>query len=222
MHTRFLDRTEAGRRLARELSQFSGRPDVIVLALPRGGVPVAYQVALELGLPLDVFVVRKLGVPGQPELAMGAVATGGVRVLNERVVRELQIPPQVIDEVSAAESMELRRREQAYRGHSAPPRVRGMTVLLVDDGIATGATVRAAVQALRQQHARRIVVAVPAAARSSLDEIAMEADEAIAVLAPPEFVSVGEWYETFEQTTDYEVKRLLELHHEHEEGPAHV
>jgi putative phosphoribosyl transferase len=210
MRNSFRDRVEAGRLLAAELSEYANREDVIVLGLPRGGVPVAYEVARKLKAPLDVFVVRKLGVPGYRELAMGAIATGGVRVLNEHIVQELGISQETIDAVAAEEERELRRRELAYRGHGASPEIAGKTVILVDDGIATGSTMRAAVQALRQQHPARLVVAVPTAAPSSCREIRHQVDEMIALMTPQEFCAVGQWYEDFSQTTDAEVTRLLE------------
>jgi putative phosphoribosyl transferase len=206
----YRDRREAGRQLAAKLAAYAGRPDVIVLALPRGGVPVAYEVARALGAPLDIFLVRKLGLPGREELAMGAVASGGIRVLNEEVVRALRIPEEVIDEVAAEEMEELERREQLYRGDWPPPDVRGRTVILIDDGLATGSTMRAAIAALRQQHPARIVVAVPVGAPETCAEFQDEADEAICALTPDPFYAVGLWYGDFTQTTDEEVRDLLE------------
>ena len=206
---RFRDRRDAGRLLAAKLSAYAHRPDVIVLALPRGGVPVAYEVARALGAPLDVFVVRKLGVPGHEELAMGAVATGGVRVLNESVVNALGIPDNVIDAVAAQEERELARRERLYRDGRPPPDVRGKTVILVDDGLATGATMHAAIRALRQQHPARIIVAVPVAAPETCEALRAEVDEVICALTPEPFLAVGFWYEDFSQTTDEEVRDLL-------------
>jgi putative phosphoribosyl transferase len=206
----FRDRVEAGRLLAAELSEYANREDVIVLGLPRGGVPVAYEVARKLKAPFDVFVVRKLGVPGYRELAMGAIATGGVRVLNHHIVQELGISQKTIDAVAAEEEQELQRRELAYRGHGASPEIRGKTVILVDDGIATGSTMRAAVEALHAQHAARLVVAVPTVAPSSFREIRHQVDEMIALMTPEDFCAVGQWYEDFSQTTDAEVTRLLE------------
>jgi putative phosphoribosyl transferase len=206
---RFRDRREAGRLLAAQLSTYANRPDVLVLALPRGGVPVAAEVARALGAPLDVFVVRKLGVPGHEELALGAIATGGVRVLNEDVVRALQIPDRVIDAVAAKEHEELVRRERAYRGDRPPHDVRGRTVILVDDGLATGATMHAAIRALRQQQPARIVVAVPTASPETCDELKKEVDEVICATTPDPFYAVGLWYEDFSQTTDEEVRELL-------------
>jgi putative phosphoribosyl transferase len=205
----FRDRTEAGRVLAEQLSAYADRPDVIVLALPRGGVPVGYEVAQALHAPLDVFLVRKLGVPGHEELAMGAVATGGVRVLNEQVVRALHIPEQVIDAVARWELEELARRERLYRGDRPPPEVRGRTVILVDDGLATGATMLAAVRALRQQQPARIVVAVPIASRDTCELLRDEVDDVICAATPDPFYAVGLWYENFEQLTDEEVRELL-------------
>ncbi len=205
----FRDRNEAGRLLATKLAAYANRPDVVVLALPRGGVPVAYEVAVALGAPLDVFLVRKLGVPGYEELAMGAVATGGVRVLNDQVVDRLRVPSYVIDAVAAREQQELTRRERLYRGGRPPPSVRGRTVILVDDGLATGATMHAAVKALRQQQPARIVVAVPTAATETCDELKAEADEVICAITPDPFHAVGRWYEDFSQTTDEEVRDLL-------------
>ena len=207
--TRFHDRSEAGELLADDLSAYADKPGVIVLALPRGGVPVGAQVAKKLNLPLDVFVVRKLGFPGQPELAMGAIAIGGVRVINRDVVDGLQIPELVIDAVVAQEQEELARRRHAYRGNLPAPQVRGNTIILVDDGIATGSTMIAAVAGLRQLGAARIVVAAPVIAQSIFRQIRHVADEVVAVNLPEEFYSVGEWYEDFSQTTDEEVRRLL-------------
>jgi predicted phosphoribosyltransferase len=206
----FRDRIDAGRQLAAELERYVGRSGVLVLALPRGGVPVGYEVARTLRAPLDVFLVRKLGVPGQEELAMGALASGGVRVLNEDVVRALEIPQEVIDEVTEREQRELERRESAYRGGRPAPAVRGRTVILVDDGLATGSTMRAAVAALRRLQPARIVVAVPVGARDTCDDLAREADEVVCARTPEPFLSVGSWYEDFSQTLDAEVNALLE------------
>jgi predicted phosphoribosyltransferase len=205
----FEDRSEAGQILASKLSKYANRPDVIVLALPRGGVPVGYEVARALNAPLDVFIVRKLGVPGYEELAMGAVATGGVRVLNEQVVNNLNIPDSVIDAVADWETEEIRRREERYRGDEPPPDVHGKTVILVDDGLATGATMLAALKALRQQRPARIVVAVPTAAPDTCEQMRAEADEAVCAITPEPFYAVGLWYENFSQTTDEEVRELL-------------
>ena len=209
MNQRFRDRTEAGRLLAAKLGHYANRPDVIVLALPRGGVPVAYEVARALNAPLEVFIVRKLGVPGYEELAMGAVASGGLRVLNDEVVRALQIPDYVIDAVAAWEVQEIARREREYRGDRPPPDVKGRTVILVDDGLATGSTMLAAVKALRQQQPARIVVAVPTAAAETCDALKAEVDEIICAVTPEPFYAVGFWYENFTQTSDEEVRELL-------------
>ncbi|MHB8522389.1 MAG: phosphoribosyltransferase [Limisphaerales bacterium] len=206
----FRNRTEAGRLLAGRLAGYANREDVLALALPRGGVPVAVEVARRLRAPLDVFVVRKLGVPGREELAMGAIATGGVRVLNSEVLDQLNIPQRVIDLVAAREERELQRRERAYRGDRPAPKVDGAVVLLIDDGMATGATMRAAALALRQQHPARIVIAVPTAAASTCEEVKAEADEVVALMMPEPFYGVGRWYEDFSQTTDEEVRGLLE------------
>ena len=205
----FRDRREAGRQLAEKLTAYANRPDVLVLALPRGGVPVAYEVARTLGAPLDVFVVRKLGVPGYEELAMGAVATGGVRVLNDQLVERLGIPEQLIDAVAARERQALARRERLYRGSRPPPDVRGRTVILVDDGLATGATMYAAIEALRKQNPGRIVVAVPTASPDTCEEMKKKADDVICAVTPEPFHAVGRWYQVFSQTTDEEVAELL-------------
>jgi erythromycin esterase-like protein/predicted phosphoribosyltransferase len=205
----FRDRREAGRLLAKELAAFASRPDVIVLALPRGGVPVGYEVARVLGAPLDVFLVRKLGVPGYEELAMGAVASGGLRVLNDDVVKSLRIPDHVIESVVAKEEKELARRERLYRGGRPFPDLTGRTVILVDDGLATGATMQAAVEALRQRQPARIVVAVPTASPEICEELRTKADEVICAVTPQPFYAVGFWYEDFSQTTDDEVRDLL-------------
>src|SRR5437870_9592789 len=206
----YRDRREAGRQLAAKLAAYAGRPDVLVLALPRGGVPVAYEVARALAAPLDIFLVRKLGLPGHEELAMGAVASGGIRVLNEEVVQALRIPEEVIDEVAAVELEELERRERLYRGDRPPPDVRGRTVILIDDGLATGSTMRAALAALRRQQPAGLVVAVPTAAPETCDELRAEADDVVCATTPEPFDSVGLWYEDFSQTTDEEVRELLE------------
>jgi predicted phosphoribosyltransferase len=207
---RFHDRTDAGRRLAQALTLYANHPDVIVLALPRGGVPVAFEVAQALRVPLDIFVVRKLGVPGHEELAMGAIATGGVRVLNADVVQALGVlGGDLIDRVTAMEQGELERREQMYRGNRPPPDVHGRTVILVDDGLATGSTMRAAAAALEQQGPARIVVAVPTASRETCDEFREEVDEIVCAMTPEPFFAVGLWYEDFSETSDAEVHELL-------------
>ena len=190
--------------------QYANRPDAIVLALPRGGVPVAFEVAKALRAPLDVFIVRKLGAPGRSELAMGAIASGGIRVLNEEVVQGLAIPMRVIEAATAKEERELKRRELAYRGSYSEPEARGKTVLLIDDGIATGSTIRAAICALRAQHPARLVVATPTAAASTCRELRQEVDELVALMTPEIFYGVGEWYEDFRQTSDAEVTELLQ------------
>ena len=207
----FRDRAEAGRVLADALGHLAGRDDVVVLALPRGGVPVAHEVARALGAPLDVFLARKLGVPGQSELAMGAVASGGVRVLHQAVIDALSIAPQAIEEVAAREGAELARREQAYRAGRPPLEVAGRTVVVVDDGLATGATMRAAVTALRAQRVGRIVVAVPVGPRETCEELAGEADEVVCVRIPHSFHAVGQWYDDFSPTTDDDIRALLAL-----------
>jgi predicted phosphoribosyltransferase len=206
---RFRNRADAGRQLAEKLAAYANRPDVLVLALPRGGVPVGGEVARALGALLDVFLVRKLGVPGYEELAMGAVATGEVRVLNDEIVRGLGISEHEIDAIVAREMQELARRERLYRGDRLPPDVADRTVILVDDGLATGATMRAAIQALRQQKPARIVVAVPTASPDTCEALKVEADDVICAMTPEPFFAVGHWYEDFTQTTDDEVCELL-------------
>jgi predicted phosphoribosyltransferase len=207
----FRDRRAAGQLLATKLMRYAERTDVAVLALPRGGVPVGYEVAHALGAPLEVFVVRKLGLPGHEELAMGAVATGGVRVLNEDIVRSLGIPDHVIEAVAAREREELARRERAYRGDRPPLDMRGRTAILVDDGLATGATMQAAVRALRLQQPARIVVAVPTAAPETCDTLRPTVDDVVCAVTPEPFYAVGVWYADFSQTTDDEVRELLAL-----------
>jgi len=211
METRYHDRIEAGRVLASMLTTYTNRKDVLVLALPRGGVPVAYEVARALHVPLDVFLVRKLGVPGHEELAMGAIATGGIRVINEDVVRSLHIPPHVLEAVAFKEERELERRERLYRDDRPLPVVRDQTIILIDDGLATGATMRAAVQALRVQAPDKIVVAVPLAAYTVYQQFRAEVDEIICAQIPEIFYGVGWWYEDFSQTSDQEVRELLYL-----------
>lgn len=209
MTHRFIDRTDAGRALAGVLARYRGDTKAVVLALPRGGVPVAYEVASALGLPLDVLVVRKLGVPSQPELAMGAVASGGAVVLNEDVLRYLPRGSDAVEQVKARELQELARREKSYRGDLPALQMRGRTGILVDDGLATGATMEAAVRALRSLDAKRIVVAVPVASIEARERIAAVADEVVCLQAPPFFSAVGQWYERFDQTEDDEVRELL-------------
>ncbi len=206
---RFLDRRDAGRHLADRLTAYAHRDDVTVLALPRGGVPVAAEIAQALEAPLDILVVRKLGLPGQPEYAMGAIASGDVRVLNTQVLQQLAISYSAIDLVTRAETRELHRREKLYRGDRPMPPVEGRQVILVDDGMATGASMRAGVQALRELRPARIVVAVPVSSAETCQLITQDADEVICALTPERFRSVGQWYERFEQTTDEEVRRLL-------------
>jgi len=204
----FRDRVEAGELLGGQLSQYSNREDVVVLALPRGGVPVAQQVAAKLGVPFDVFVVRKLGVPGHEELAMGAIA-GGVRLLNDEVVRALDIPSDVIDSVTRREQIELERRENLYRGTRAPIGLAGKIVILVDDGLATGSTMRAAVMAVKQHQPALVIVAAPVGAPSTCRDLAREADAVVCVRMPDPFVAVGLWYRDFTPTSDHEVRSLL-------------
>jgi putative phosphoribosyl transferase len=206
----FKDRVEAGKILAEKLTEYAGRPDLLVLALPRGGVPVAYQVAKALAAPLDVFLVRKLGVPGHEELAMGAIASGGVRVLNEDIIGPLHIGSETIDRAAAGEQAELERRERSYRGDRPLPSIKDRIVILVDDGLATGATMRAAVAALKQQEPRRLIVAVPIAAPETCVELRNEVDAVICAVTPRPFFGVGQWYVDFSQTTDEEVHQLLD------------
>ena len=205
----FDDRADAGRRLGAKLGAYAGRGDVVVLALPRGGVPVAGEVARALAAPLDVLVVRKLGVPGYAELAMGAVAGGGVLVLDDVVVETLGITDAMIARAAARERAEVERRERAYRGSRPAPKVEGKTVILVDDGIATGSTVRAAVAALRRSHPARVVVATPVAPPSACRTLRSEADEVVCVATPERFGSVGTWYRSFPQASDAEVREVL-------------
>jgi putative phosphoribosyl transferase len=205
----FRDRTDAGQLLAVRLARYAGRSDTVVLGLPRGGVPVAFEVAKALEAPLDVFMVRKLGVPGQEELAIGAAATGRIRVLNEALIRALGISEGTIESVAAEEERELLRREQLYRPDSMPRQLKGKTVILVDDGLATGSTMHVAVVALRRQEPGRLVVAVPVAAVSSCEEFKDDVDEIVCARTPEPFYSVGEWYDQFSQTSDEEVQDLL-------------
>jgi predicted phosphoribosyltransferase len=207
---RFLNRREAGLELAEKLDRFAGRQDVIVLGLARGGVPVAYEVALTLDVPLDVYIVRKLGAPGHGEFAIGAIATGGVRVLNEEAIQLLRLPPRTVDRITLEEQQELERRERVYRGGRGPVIVRGRTVIIVDDGLATGATMKAAITALRKQGPKSIIVAAPVVARDTLREFEKLADGCAYVIAPEPFYGVGLWYADFSPTTDREVELLLE------------
>jgi putative phosphoribosyl transferase len=206
----FRDRGDAGIQLVARLLHYAGDPTVVVLGLPRGGIPVAYQVARRLEVPLDIFVVRKLGVPGHRELAMGAIATGGVRVLNPEVVSALRISEPMIAEVAAQEQQELERQQRAYRGEVPFPDLAGRTVIVVDDGLATGSTMRAAVRALRLMQPARIVVGAPVAAAETCRSLAQEADEMVCVSTPSEFHAVSVWYQEFSQTSDEEVRSLLE------------
>jgi putative phosphoribosyl transferase len=205
----FRDRREAGQRLGAELTEFA-KQDVLVLALPRGGVPVGFEVAQALNAPMDVLIIRKLGVPGQAELAMGAIASGGVRVLNGEIVRAFGLSPQQVEIVAEREARELQRREREYRGNRKRMEAQGRTVILVDDGLATGSTMRAAIAALRQGKPRQIVVAVPVAAPSTCAEIEKAADRVVCLHTPLEFLSVGQWYQDFSQTSDEEVGELLD------------
>jgi predicted phosphoribosyltransferase len=211
MKARFRNRADAGRQLAVRLSGYAGQDGALVLGLPRGGVPVAFEVAQKIHAPLDVLIVRKLGVPGHEELAMGAIATGGIRVLNEDVVRSLQIPERIIDAAAVAEETELKRRERIYRGHKPLWEIGGKTVILVDDGIATGSTMRAAIQVLRKQQPARLVVAVPYAPHSVFDKFEGEADEMVILNSSEAFWAVGQAYEDFSPVTDEEVTRLIEI-----------
>jgi putative phosphoribosyl transferase len=207
---RFRDRREAGSLLAAQLRHYAGRDDVIVLGLPRGGLPVAYEVARELDAPLDVFLVRKLGVPGQEELALGAIASGGTVVLNPRLVEALGLTRDQIAAIVDRERRELERRERAYRGDRPPPHLSGRVVILVDDGLATGSSMWAAVHAVRQENPARVVVAVPVADPDVCHRLDAEADEAVCLFTPQPMRAVGIWYEDFSQTTDEEVRELLE------------
>ena len=213
-----MDRREAGAILASLLSRYAGRRDVIVLALPRGGVPVGYEVAEALGAPLDIFLVRKLGMPGHPEFAMGAIASGGVRVLSDDVVRLYGVSEEAIAEVARVEQAELERREREYRQHHAPAVVTGKVAILVDDGLATGSTMKAAIQAVRVQKPARVVVAVPVGAPSSCEEFRKIADDVVCARTPEPFSAVGLWYQDFSQTTDDEVRTLLQTHARKLEG----
>ena len=218
---RFADRREAGRLLADELRSYAGRPNLLVLGLPRGGVPVAYEVARALDAPLDVFVVRKLGVPGHEEVAMGAIATGGGRVLNRDTIGHLGIPMSLVEETTALERRELERRERAYRDDRPAPDIRGRTVIVVDDGLATGATMLAAVGALRQQGPASIIVAVPVASTEACAAMRSAADACICVLTPDPLHAVGVWYADFTQTSDDDVRALLaDAALEHSNGEA--
>lgn len=205
----FQDRTDAGQKLAVKLTEYADREDVLILALPRGGVPVAFEAAKRLNAPLDVFLVRKLGVPGHEELAMGAIASGGVRVLNETVVNPLRIPDSIIDAVAEKEQRELERRERVYRDELPAPEVAGKIVILIDDGLATGATMRAAAVALKHMNPAKIIIAVPVASPDTCEEFETEVDAVVCAATPQPFYGVGAWYRDFSQTTDDEVRELL-------------
>jgi len=218
MQPGFRNRTEAGRAFAEKLKAYQDRKDVLVLALPRGGVPVGFEVARVLHAPLDVFLVRKLGVPGHQELAFGAIASGGMRVLNHELIVSLKLSRDTIDAVSAQQQKELERREQEYRGTRTQANVEGRTAILIDDGLATGASMHAAVRALRLKHPKGIVVAVPVASPSTSADFKSEADAVVCVFSPEPFYAVGEWYDDFNQTTDEEVKALLDQAAQAENG----
>lgn len=205
----YLDRSDAGTKLASRLEEYANREDVIVLALPRGGVPVGYQVARALGVGLDIFLVRKLGVPGYEELAMGAIASGGVRVLNDSVIRELRISDEQMERVASEEFRELKRRESAYRGDRPLPLIDGKTVILIDDGLATGSTMRAAIKALRRHDPAAIVVAVPVGAHETCQALKNEADQVVCINQSRDLGAISQWYANFDQTTDDEVIDLL-------------
>jgi predicted phosphoribosyltransferase len=207
----FLDRHHAGELLGQALSKYADGKDVIVLGLPRGGVPVAYEVARQLRVPMDVMVVRKLGVPGWEELAMGAIASGGIRVMNDDVVMSSGVSQETIEKVTAVQQLELTRRELAYRGHAAPAKIKGRIVILVDDGIATGATIRAAIRAIRTQSPAELIVAVPVAPPETCAELQPMVDSLVTLVVPDNFIAVGHWYHNFTQTTDDEVRELLAL-----------
>jgi len=212
---RFLNRREAGKRLALKLKDFENRSNVLILGLPRGGVPVAYAVARELHASLDIMIVRKLGMPGREELAIGAIASGGVRILNEDIINGMALPESIINRVTAQEQLELQRRERQYSGDRPPLEVRDRIVILIDDGLATGASMLAAVRAVRSRHPAQIVVAVPAASVQAIRMIQPEVDQVVCVLSPEPFEGVGKWYEDFSQTTDQEVQLLLEEANQH-------
>ncbi|MGK7941651.1 MAG: phosphoribosyltransferase [Crocosphaera sp.] len=214
MKMRFYNRSEAGEKLAKKLTTYKNRDNVLVLALPRGGVPVAFEIAKQLNLPLDVCVVRKLGVLDRPELAMGAIALGGVKVINQDVVNWLNIPPQIIEEVTRKEQQELHRREQVYRGHRPFPHLYDQTIILVDDGIATGSTIRAAIAILEKQQAKKIIIAVPVAPPAVCQALRHEVDQLVCLSTPHTLNSISLWYEDFSQTTDEEVCSLLFLSQE--------
>lgn len=214
MHV-FTDRQDAGRQLAQRFDRYSGDPDAIVLALPRGGVPVAYEIAARIAAPLDVLVVRKLGVPGHSELAMGAIASGGIRHVDQRLVDMLNIAPAALDIVEARERVELERRERAFRAGRPPLDLAGKRVILVDDGLATGATMLAAIEAIRTRNPARIIVAVPVAPPETCEALGERADQIVCLVTPSRMYSVGAWYADFDQTSDVEVRELLDAAQHH-------
>ena len=216
----FQDRKDAGQKLATKLTRYANRDDVIVLALPRGGVPVAYEVAKQLNAPLDIFLVRKLGVPGHEELAMGAIASGGVTFVNQEIVDYLRIPKAMIEVVAEHEQIELERRDRAYRGDRPPPEVKDRTVILIDDGLATGSTMRAAAESLRLQKPKRLVVAVPVSSPETCEAFRSEVDEIVCAATPAHFRGVGLWYKDFSQTLDEEVRELMRRATKHQQHAA--
>lgn len=209
MANQFRDRTDAGQRLAQRLQAYRHDSQVVVVALPRGGVPVAYEIAKALQTPLDICLVRKLGVPGQPELAMGAIASGGIQILNLGIINGLEISQGAIEAVATQELEELERRDRVYRGSAPPLNVRDCTVIVVDDGLATGCTMRAAITALKRQHPQRIIVAVPIASASTCAQLELEVDQIVCLRQPEHLYAIGNWYHNFAQTTDTEVCELL-------------
>ncbi len=219
---RFNDRKEAGQLLSLELARYKDGRDMLILALPRGGVPVAHEIASVLHCPLDVLVVRKLGVPGHEEMAMGAIATGGIRLINPDIVSALGISPEAVEDIERKEEAELFRRETSYRGNRGPLDTRNKTIILVDDGIATGATMQAAIASLRQRRVRKIIVASPVAPRSVVLSLRRVADDVVTILNPEDFGGVGRWYKDFSQTSDEEVQQLLEAEHENPLSTRHL
>lgn len=215
MISSFKDRKTAGQLLAQKLQKYASVSDLLILGLPRGGVVVAYEVAMALRAPLDVFLVRKLGVPYQPELAMGAIAEGGVLLVNEEVVNYLSISKDTIDEVVNVELEELHRREKMYRNNGSSPQIAGHQIIVVDDGLATGATMKAAVKAIKSRNPKKIIVAIPVGAPQTCREIQQEVDELVCLMSPEPFSAVGNWFDNFDQTTDQEVRELLEKAHDY-------
>jgi putative phosphoribosyl transferase len=209
MSMRFHDRTEAGQLLAQRLKEYAHHPDVVVLGLPRGGVPIGFEIAQILAVPLDICLVRKLGVPDHPELAMGAIASGGIRVLNQSIIRELEISPQALAAITRQELQELKRREEIYRGNRPPLAVAGKILIITDDGLATGSTMWAAVMTLRQQHPQQMIIAVPVAPTDVCDELNQRVDQVICLLTPEPFRAIGCWYDDFAQLSDEEVCNWL-------------